>query len=206
MNTLKRQLRKYFIMGSQNCITDPETVLNEAIQGGITAFQFREKGAEALHGNECLELGRKLRDQCRNHDVLFIVNDDPDLANLLQADGIHVGQDDSHVAKIRKRFPDKIIGLSVANVSEVHKSPIHLVDYIGAGPVFATKTKTDAKDAVGTKWIQTLRTMFPLLPIVGIGGITAENAASVITAGADGVCTISAITKAQDIQAVVDEL
>ncbi len=199
-------LRKYFIMGSQNCDHDPATILEEAAKAGITAFQFREKGKGSLTGKEKLELGFRLRDICARHHVLFFVNDDIELAEPLEADGVHVGQDDMRLDELRERFPDKIIGLSVSNQHEVDSSPVQLADYLGAGPIFSTSTKNDAKQAVGTEWIEVLKHHYPDIPIVGIGGINEQNAASVINAGADGVSVISAITKAENIKAVVENL
>lgn len=206
MLPLKQSLRKYFIMGSQDCDQDPVQILESAAKSGVTAFQFREKGEGSLTGDAKLALGKRLREVCRQHNIPFIVNDDVDLASLLHADGIHVGQDDSSVEKIRKHFPDKIIGLSLSNADEVAKSPISFVDYVGAGPVFATNSKADAKSTVGVEWMTTLRKQFPDLPIVGIGGITTDNANSVIKAGADGVSVISAITKAKNIKEAVSAL
>ncbi len=193
-------------MGSQNCDRHPVEILESAAQAGITAFQFREKGDGSLTGNAKLELGKQLRDICGHYDIPFIVNDDIDLVTPLEADGIHVGQDDRSVEEVRKLFPNKIIGLSVSSRSELINSPIQLVDYIGAGPVFTTNTKKDAKTAVGLEWITSLRKQFPDLPIVGIGGINSDNAASVIAAGADGVSVISAITHATDIRNSVENL
>lgn len=202
----KQRLRKYLIMGSQNGTRSPVDILTEAIAGGITVFQFREKGKDALTGQAKFDLARQLREICQQNNVLFIVNDDVDLVDPLNADGIHVGQDDTPVKEVRARFPNKVIGLSVSNQQEVRQSPLDLVDYLGAGPVFATTTKPDAKQPVGTDWIKTLRTSLPHLPLVGIGGITVENAHSVIEAGADGVSVISAITEAEHIQAAVRQL
>ncbi|MFD1363619.1 thiamine phosphate synthase [Lentibacillus salinarum] len=199
-------LRKYFIMGSQNCNYTPEDVLEKAAQAGITAFQFREKGEGSLTGQDKLALGRRLRDICTRYNVLFFVNDDIDLVERLGADGIHVGQDDMRLKEVRKMFPDKIIGLSVSSQTEVENSSIELADYLGAGSVFATSSKDDAEQAVGTKWIKTLKRQFPDMPIVGIGGITEKNAASVINAGADGVAVISAITKADNVEVTVQNL
>lgn len=204
---LRKQLRKYFIMGSQDCGQfDPVEVLESALAAGITAFQFREKGEGSLTSTDKLKLGTKLRDLCTHYQVPFIVNDDIELVALLDADGIHVGQNDLSVERVRELFPDKVIGLSVSNPDEEAQSPIHLVDYLGAGPVFPTQSKADAKDAVGVAWIQTLRSRYPKFPIVGIGGITTQNAASVIEAGADGVSVISAITKADNIEEAVQKL
>ncbi|MBM7552040.1 thiamine phosphate synthase [Thalassobacillus pellis] len=203
---LAARLRKYFIMGSQNCDRNPVELLQEAIEGGITAFQYREKGKGSLQGKQKLELGRKLRKLCHDKDVLFFVNDDVHLIESLEVDGVHVGQDDEHVESLRRRFPGIIIGLSVSNEQEVERSPLHLVDYLGAGPVFSTSTKEDAKKAVGVEWIAHLHRTHPNLPIVGIGGITTDNASSVLTAGASGISVITAITKAEDIQKAVRSL
>ncbi|RDW21231.1 thiamine phosphate synthase [Oceanobacillus chungangensis] len=201
--SIKQILRKYFIMGSQNCNRNPAEILEEAVKAGITAFQFREKGDGCLAGEAKLNLGKQLRAICQRADIPFIVNDDIELVDLLDADGIHVGQDDIPVESVRKLFPNKIVGLSVSNAKELAISPIDLVDYVGAGPIFDTTTKLDAKEAVGLEWITNLRREFTKLPIVGIGGITTENATSVIESGADGVSVISAITAAPDIKRAV---
>ncbi|MEN1968113.1 thiamine phosphate synthase [Lentibacillus sp. N15] len=200
----RQQLRKYFIMGTPNCRgKDPVTLLKAALDAGITAFQFREKGKGSLTGNKKLTLGLTFRHLCLDYNVPFIVNDDIELAKSLDADWIHVGQDDQPVERVREQFPDKIIGLSVSNNHEVQSSPISFVDYVGAGPIFQTTSKENAKEPVGLPWIQTLSKKFPNLPIVGIGGITTENAASVIDSGADGVSVISAITQAENIKEAV---
>ena len=206
MNPLKDQLRKYFIMGSQNCSRNPVDILEEAIQGGITAFQFREKGEGSLTGMEKIELGKQLRNICLEHRIPFFINDDIDLADTLHVDGIHVGQDDMPIEEIKNLYPNKIIGLSISNREELNQSPVDLIDYIGAGAVFPTSTKKDAKAAVGLEWIKTLRSEFPDLPIVGIGGITTHNAHKVREAGADGISVISAITEAENITEVVRSL
>ncbi|WP_461177068.1 thiamine phosphate synthase [Virgibacillus ainsalahensis] len=193
-------------MGSQNCDRNPVDILEQAAQSGITAFQFREKGEGSFTGDAKLELGKQLRNICRQYNIPFIVNDDIDLVEALDADGVHVGQDDSSVKLVRECFGDKIIGLSVSTQDEVAASPLSLVDYVGAGPIFSTSSKADAKAVVGLEWIQTVRSQFPNLPIVGIGGINTENAPSVIKAGADGVSVISAITQASDVIEAVKQL
>ncbi|GIO18755.1 thiamine-phosphate synthase [Oceanobacillus oncorhynchi subsp. incaldanensis] len=199
-------LRKYFIMGSQNCHRDPNAVLEEALAAGITAFQFREKGTGSLSGEKKLQLGRELRERCRAHDVPFFINDDIELAEELEVDGIHVGQDDMPVKEVRTRFSDKIIGLSISTQEELDRSPLELVDYIGVGPIFTTSTKEDSKQTVGLEWIHTIRAQFPDIPIVAIGGIQTENAHSAIEAGADGVSFITAVTEADDIKEAADKL
>ncbi|HLQ70874.1 MAG TPA: thiamine phosphate synthase [Bacillota bacterium] len=206
MTDLGKRLRKYFIMGSQNCDRDPVEILTEAIQGGITAFQFREKGPGSLSGHAKLDLGKKLRTICEHNGVLFFINDDIDLVTPLGADGIHVGQDDTSVQYIRERYPNKIIGLSVSNYEELTQSHLESVDYIGAGAIFSTATKKDANRPVGVEWIKFLKHRYPDIPVVGIGGITVQNAQLVIDAGADGVSFISALTEASNIQAVLEKL
>jgi thiamine-phosphate pyrophosphorylase len=203
---LRKSLRKYFIMGSQNCDRDPKQILKEAIAAGITAFQYREKGTGSLTGFQKYILGKQLRDICRYYHVPFFVNDEVELAQVLEADGIHVGQDDLSPTDLRRKFPNKWIGLSISNNQELSASPIDCVDYLGVGPIFATTTKEDAKPPVGTTWIREVKQRYPNMPIVGIGGISTQNANSVIEAGADGVAVISAITRANDIQEAVVQL
>lgn len=203
---LSSKLRKYLVMGSQNCRRDPLVILEEAIDGGITAFQYREKGPGSLTGKEKLDLGRKLRKKCKKNNILFFINDDLELVEPLEADGIHIGQEDEHADKVRSLFPEKIIGLSVSNTEEVKNSSMESIDYIGAGPIFITDTKKDAKPVVGTDWITALRKAYPDLPIVGIGGITTKNASDVIRAGADGVAVISDITHSNNISKTLQHL
>lgn len=199
-------LRKYFIMGSQNCTRNPEIILQEAITGGITAFQYREKGTGSLTGVEKIALGKRLRTICRNHGIPFIINDDIELIEVLDVDGVHVGQDDTAPEIIRKKYPNLIIGLSISNEKELAKSNLNVIDYVGAGPVFGTTTKENAKEAVGLTWIQTLREKHPELPIVGIGGIKEANAHLVLDAGANGVSFISVVTKSDDVVTTVKNL
>jgi len=203
---LNQILRKYLIMGSQNCRRDPLAILQEAIDGGITAFQYREKGKNALDGGNKLALGLKLRKLCREEGIPFFINDDIELADKLDVDGIHVGQEDIPVEQIRKKYPTLIIGLSVSNDAELRKSPIELVDYLGAGPVFPTLTKDDVKPVAGLEWIRRIKEQYDQLPVVGIGGINTGNASAVLQSGAQGVAVITAITHSENIINTVREL
>lgn len=206
MKSLAKQLRKYFVMGSQDCQNrSPEEILTEAAEAGITTFQYREKGEYSLTGEKQIELGKRLREICREYDILFIVNDDVDLIEPLDADGVHVGQKDTPVEKIREQYPNKIIGLSISNQTELNNSPIELIDYVGAGPIYKTATKP-GKIPVGLEWIQTLRKKHPKLPMVGIGGINPDNASLIVKAGANGVAVVSTITKAKNIMDTVKKL
>lgn len=196
---LRDVLKVYFISGSINCYKSPEAVLEAAIKGGVTIFQFREKGQGALAGSQKYDLAKELKALCSNHGIPFIVNDDIELALELDADGVHIGQEDESVEAVRKKIGDKILGVSAHSIAEVDHAIQNGADYLGIGPVFPTSTKEDAKTAAGTKLIEDLRKKGYSIPIVGIGGIKVENARSVIQAGADGVSVITAISHAEDI-------
>src|SRR5699024_2799675 len=204
----RASLRKYFLMGSQDCPPgrEPADILKEAIAGGITLFQFREKGEGSLDGAEKIALGKQLRSICRDAEIPFIINNDVDLIEVLDVDGIHVGQTDTSVTVLREKYPDLIIGLSVSNEEELSTSPLHLVDYLGAGAVYPTTSKNDAVVGEGLEWIRRVRHLHPDIPCVGIGGITVDSAADVIAAGADGVAVISAITQADNIADALAQL
>lgn len=186
-------------MGSINCTQDPKQVLLEAIKGGITMFQFREKGTSALTGREKTNLARDLQEVCRKHGIPFIVNDDIELAVALNADGVHIGQDDADAKLVREKIGDKILGVSAHTLAEVKKAMADGADYIGAGPIYPTLTKLDAEPVKGTALIEEVRNSGILVPIVGIGGIQADNAHEVIKAGADGVSVITAISLSENV-------
>ena len=191
-------LKLYFIMGSQNTKSDPVDILKAAIAGGITCFQYREKGEHAKVGLDRMNLGLNLRKICREHNIPFIVNDDIELAIKLDADGIHVGQDDIAIDQLRKLIPTHyIIGLSTSTVEESLIAEQLNVNYIGVGPVYETATKSDALQPIGLNGLQDIREK-TTIPIVGIGGINENNAKLVIEHGADGVALISAISRAEN--------
>ena len=188
---MSKLLSVYFIMGSNNCTKDPLQVLREALEGGITIFQFREKGEGALTGEERICFAKELQAICKEYGVPFIVNDDVELALELDADGVHVGQDDEGITSVREKMGDKIIGVSTHTIEEARWAIENGADYLGVGPIFPTSTKKD------TKGLAHFREQGITIPIVGIGGISIENTASVIEAGADGISVISAISLAE---------
>jgi len=203
---LRDALKVYFIFGSVNCLKNPLEVLEEAVEGGITIYQFREKGNGALQGLEKFALAKELQAICRKNNVPFIVNDDIDLALELDADGVHIGQDDEPVSDVRKKIGDKILGVSAHSEEEVKSAIENGADYLGLGPIFPTSTKEDAKAVQGTRLIEELREKGYDIPIVGIGGIKVENARSVIKAGADGVSVITAISHSETIKETTSKL
>lgn len=204
---LRKALRLYLVMGSPNCGgADPAAVLEAAIAGGITMFQFREKGAGALQGTAKLELGARLRRLCAQHAIPFIVNDDEGLALELEADGIHIGQEDAPAAAVRQRLKNMIVGVSAHDLAEARCALVEGADYLGVGPQYATRTKLDAREVQGPAVIQRIRAGGIRLPLVGIGGIDATNASHVIHAGADGVAVVSAIASAHSPREAAAEL
>ncbi|RHW42706.1 thiamine phosphate synthase [Neobacillus notoginsengisoli] len=203
---MRELLKLYFITGSVNCKKNPDEVLEEAIRGGITLFQFREKGTGSLTRASREELAVKLMGICRRHRIPFIVNDDVDLAIRLGADGVHIGQDDERASEVRKKIGDKILGVSAHTLEEARLAIEAGANYLGVGPIFLTATKDDAKKPIGPGLVRELREKGYDIPIVGIGGITSANAAEVIAAGADGVSVISAISQAHEPALAASEL
>ena len=194
--SVKQMLRLYLVMGSANSRLKPETVLAQALANGISAFQFREKGPQALHGAEKYALALRLKAMCQKHGIPFIVNDDVDLALAVDADGVHIGQEDEPAEEVRRRIGGKILGVSAHDAEEARAAVAVGADYLGIGPMFATNTKSDARAVRGPEAIRQIRESLPETPIVGIGGIAPGRAAPVIFGGADGVAVVSAISMA----------
>ncbi|MNP57615.1 Thiamine-phosphate synthase [compost metagenome] len=126
-----------------------------------------------------------------------------DLALQIDADGVHIGQDDDNAAEVRDRIGDRILGVSAHTVSEAKLAVQHGADYLGIGPIYPTHSKDDAHEVQGTEILRELRENGIDIPLVGIGGINEARAVDVIRAGADGVAVISAITEAKDVYEAV---
>ena len=174
-------------------------IVKEAVSG-VDYVQMREKGKSR---EELLKLGRELKKICR--EVKFIVNDDPYLAKDLDADGVHVGQEDIQkfsIEKIREVVGDKIIGLSTHSLEQVREANELDIDYIGFGPVFSTQTK---EYNVG---LDDVRKVVELSkhPVFFIGGIKELNVKSLYELGAENIAVITAITKAEDVKAAIEGL
>lgn len=171
-------------------------LVRQSLAGGATAIQLREKD---LPARKLVELGRVIRELTRDAGAAFIINDRLDVALAVEADGLHIGQEDLPATIARQLLgPDKILGVSVGTVAEARQAAADGADYIGAGPLYATKSKGDTGSPIGLKGLRAIRAAVAI-PIVGIGGINASNAAEVIAAGADGIAVISAVIGAPDI-------
>ncbi|HET7034520.1 MAG TPA: thiamine phosphate synthase [Thermomicrobiaceae bacterium] len=202
--TLSNALRLYVLTDRQLAGGRSEAeVVRAALAGGATAIQLRWKTGPL---REALTVGRELRELCRAAGVLFVVNDRIDLALALEADGVHIGEHDLPLPETRALVGERmLVGYSPPTLVEAIQAARLGADYLGIGPVFSTRTKVDAGEPVGLKRIREVAETVTL-PLVGIGGIDAENAASVIEAGADGVAVISAVVAAPDIAAAAGHL
>lgn len=172
-------------------------VAEKLLEAGITVIQYREKDkkAGAMH-DECLAL----RDMTRAAKATFIINDHVDLALLVDADGVHVGQEDLPPAAVRKLLgPERIIGLSTHGPTQARAAQTcGVVDYIGVGPIFATKTKKDVCDPVGFEYLDYVVEHIPM-PFVAIGGIKTHNLPQVRERGAHMACLVTEIVGSDDI-------
>ena len=183
---------------------DNVSVVREMIAGGVSVVQYREKH-DTKNFRSMLEECRAIRRLTRESGVLFIVNDYVELALLAEADGVHVGQDDLPVAAVREWVGRRIIGLSTHKPEHAQAALKAGVDYIGAGPIFATRTKEDVCDPVGLDYLSHTVRDIPL-PVAAIGGIKLNNIDRVLAAGARTVCLVSEIVGAEDIAGMVRRL
>ncbi|GAB6169523.1 thiamine phosphate synthase [Clostridium carnis] len=170
--------------------------IEEALKGGVTMLQLREKEKS---GKEFLEKAIKLRELTKKYNVKFIINDRVDIALLCDADGVHVGQSDIPGSYVRKLIgSNKILGVSARNVDEAKKAKEDGADYIGVGAMFGTNTKLDAKHVS----IETLKEIKDKvsIPIVAIGGLTLNNIDNIKKVNIDGYAVVSAILKSENIK------
>ncbi len=174
----------------------------EAILGGTTFLQIREKELnEADFEKEALEL----QSLCKKYKIPFIVNDNVELAKKIDADGVHVGQEDMNACKVRELLgPDKILGVSAQTVEEAILAEKQGADYLGVGAVFPTGSKSDAIDVSH----ETLKAICKAvkIPVVAIGGITKDNLCQLKGSGIAGISVISAIFAQKDIKAAAEDL
>lgn len=178
-------------------------VAREMIAGGIDVIQLRAKEAS---GSEIDSWSRELLPICRDGGVPFIVNDRPEVAALVGADGVHVGQDDADMDSVRSIVGDEmLVGRSTHSVEQAAEAAADpRTDYIGFGPLFSTPTKP-TYPPIGTEEIRTVHREHPDLPIFCIGGIKRENLPEVLEAGAKRVVIVSGVLQAPDIAAYVRE-
>jgi len=170
-------------------------VLKQAVRGGVTIVQLREKNADT---RTFLEKARRVHDLLKKYHIPLIINDRVDIALAVGAEGVHVGQSDMPVEYVKRIVPrNMIIGLSVENMAQGMEAEHLDVDYLGVSPVFTTPTKQELICEWGIEGLKQLRAK-SRHKLVAIGGINQSNAASVIKAGADGLAVVSAICSAEN--------
>lgn len=207
-----KALRLYFIAGTQDVVTQEslEDILEEAIEFGITCFQYREKGQGSLHNEkDRLAMAKRLQLLCKSASIPFIINDDVDLAIAIGANAIHVGQSDKPIAEtIALAKQHKMaVGLSVNTIEQLKiASTIEGLDYVGVGPIFPTTSKSDAEPAIGVKGLAERIALYPDIPKVAIGGINTGNAIDVLHTKVDGIAVISAIMASHNREQDIDTL
>jgi thiamine-phosphate pyrophosphorylase len=204
-----------------NAIVDPERAGGRALgvlarlcaEGGATLVQLRDKHSET---RTMVATARAIKQALEPFGVPLVINDRIDVALAAGADGVHLGQDDMTIEDARRLLPPgAIVGLSVKSIAEAEAAPVDLIDYVGSGGVYVTLSKQQKNPPIGpeglARIIAALHRRAPKLPVCGIAGIDAGNAAAVIGAGADGVAVISALSLAPDpaaaaraLRAVVD--
>lgn len=175
----------------------------KAVDGGATVVQLRGK---KWTSREFLEMGLKAARLLRSKKTPLIINDRVDIALACEADGVHLGQDDMPLSFAREVLgKNRIIGISVATPAEAEAAERGGADYIGAGPVFSTSSKRDPGPLLGLEGLRAIRQKVTF-PILAIGGISSANVSDVISAGADGVAVISAISSAGDPERAAIEI
>lgn len=181
---------------------DPAAVAESLAHNGASVVQYR---AKRLASREFLRRARAMRDALAQSKVPLIINDRLDVALLSGADGVHVGQDDVRVTDARILMGERaVIGMSVSTATEALEAEEDGADYVGAGAVFPTGTKSDVP-LMGIQGLRLIRASVKL-PLVAIGGLTRSNAAEALAAGADGLAFISELMRAQDPGTAAREL
>ena len=176
--------------------------IEEAILGGVTVVQIREKTADTL---DFYNLAVKVKEITTKYDVDLIINDRVDVALAIDADGVHVGQSDMPCDITRKLIgEDKILGVSAATIEEAKKAENDGADYIGTGAVFPTSTKDDAPSITKQDLIDIVKSIN--IPVVAIGGITLENASELKDTGIAGLSVVSAIMGADNPKKASEKL
>jgi thiamine-phosphate pyrophosphorylase len=197
MNAFEKVRLYCFTAGGLLRGRDPVELAAAQVRGGADVIQLREKH---LSKREKLDLGFQIRDLTKRAGVLFVVNDDLDLALILKADAVHLGQDDIPIEYARPLAGDMLIGVSTHTKSQVEAAVAAGADYIGVGPVFETGTKKDHEPVLGLDTLAEIASGCPI-PWVAIGGIGLDRIEPVLSAGARAVAVISDILLADDVEA-----
>ncbi|MBA7551793.1 Thiamine-phosphate synthase [subsurface metagenome] len=182
---------------------DISYVVEQAVEGGVTMVQLREK---ELNTREFIKRSLNLKKLLSKYNVPLIINDRVDIALAVEADGVHVGQSDMPYEYVKRLIPEKMmLGLSVETLDQAVEAEKYDLDYLSVSPVFFTPTKTNLYREWGIEGLRKLRSITKH-KLIAIGGINSSNVDEVIRAGADGVAVVSAICAAEDPKATSKEL
>jgi thiamine-phosphate pyrophosphorylase len=192
LSSLKEKLRLLVITDKK---LKPNIVkaIEDVLRGGATSIQLRLKESST---KEMIEVGRKIRKLTRNYGALYFVDDRLDVALATDADGVQLGPEDMPIAIAREMAPNLIIGCSVYSLEEAVRAESEGADFLGAGSVFASLTKTDAR-VIGLNGLREIVKNVKI-PVVAIGGINTSNAEAVLKTGVAGIAVISAVMGAED--------
>ena len=193
-----------YLVTDRHCLRgrDFYAAIEEALKAGVTLLQLREKDASF---QELLEEGRKVQALCRKYQVPFLIDDQVEVARALDADGVHLGQEDEAIERARAVLDrEKIIGISAHNVEEALEAQKKGADYLGVGALYPTGSKKDASVLAPGVFRQVVEAV--RIPVVGIGGIHEAQYGQVLDQGAAGCAMISGILGADDITATVKRL
>ena len=178
-------------------------IVSAAVQGGATVVQLREKDCST---RDFIEQALAIKEFLKDQGVPLIINDRVDVAQAVEADGVHLGQTDMPLGLAKRILGDSmIIGISAESLHDAIEAERDGADYLGVSPIYATPTKKDTAPPLGLEGLRQIRKAVRL-PLVGIGGLKQENTAEVIRNGADGVAVVSAIVAADDPQTAADAL
>lgn len=203
MNTINLHL--YLVLDAATCGEQLLDIADAALQGGISVLQLRGHKT-TWNKRDWYDAALALQPRCAAHGVPFIINDQVDIALAIGADGIHIGQNDLPAVVVRRLIgPMRILGLSTHSVAQVQAVDCGIVDYIGMGPVYPTRSKADADPAIGLDGLAAMVAAKPL-PGVAIGGINTANVAAVRAVNPDGIAVIGAICTAADALAATQAL
>lgn len=180
------------LLGGRDLLTE----VRRAVQGGVTMVQLREKD---ISSREFYHIAVSLKEELSGHRIPLIINDRLDIALAVDADGLHIGQDDLPLLEARRLLGnEKIIGLSVNTLEQALDGESSGASYLGVGPVFFTQTKIDIERPIGIKILKFLKQNLKI-PLLAIGGIDSKNIAEIKKTGVDGIAVASALMGVKDI-------
>ena len=191
----------YLVTDEKACLgKDFYNCIEEAIKGGVRTVQLREKN---ISTKDFYEKALKVKEICKNYGVLFIINDRLDIAQAVEADGVHLGQSDMPIEKAREILKDKfLIGATARNVEEAKRAELLGANYIGSGAIFRTNTKDNAKKLEMEELKKIVASI--KIPVFAIGGININNVSSLKNIGLQGICAVSGILSEKDCKKAVD--